>query len=86
MPALATYDLTKEYAVGFWRKQPHRVPYGPHHFFDRGRSCKRGGVPAGKMRRILEIAREHVRIGVERNGPRGDGHRNCTVHGAIVPA
>jgi ABC-2 type transport system ATP-binding protein len=25
MPALATYDLTKEYAVGFWRKQPHRV-------------------------------------------------------------
>src|SRR4051812_41809662 len=23
MPALATYDLTKEYAVGFWRKRPY---------------------------------------------------------------
>src|SRR3954463_51386 len=23
MPALATYDLTKEYALGFWRKQPY---------------------------------------------------------------
>src|SRR5262245_36069781 len=26
MPAaLATYDLTKDYAVGFWRKRPHRA-------------------------------------------------------------
>src|SRR5256885_17066508 len=25
MPALATYDLTKEYAVGFWRKRPYRA-------------------------------------------------------------
>src|SRR3954453_6721891 len=23
MPALATYDLTKEYALGFWRKRPY---------------------------------------------------------------
>src|SRR6185503_8096066 len=23
MPALATYELTKEYAVGFWRKRPY---------------------------------------------------------------
>ena len=25
MPALATYDLTKDYAVGFWRKRPYRA-------------------------------------------------------------
>jgi ABC-2 type transport system ATP-binding protein len=25
VPALATYDLTKDYAVGFWRKRPYRV-------------------------------------------------------------
>ena len=25
MPALATYELTKEYAVGFWRKRPYRA-------------------------------------------------------------
>ena len=25
MPALATYDLTKEYAIGFWRKRPYRA-------------------------------------------------------------
>ena len=24
-PALATYDLTKDYAVGFWRKRPYRA-------------------------------------------------------------
>ena len=25
MPALATYDLSKDYAVGFWRKRPYRA-------------------------------------------------------------
>lgn len=25
MPALATYELTKDYAVGFWRKRPYRA-------------------------------------------------------------
>src|SRR5262245_35764808 len=25
MPALATYELTKDFAVGFWRKRPHRA-------------------------------------------------------------
>lgn len=25
MPALATYDLTKDYTVGFWRKRPYRA-------------------------------------------------------------
>src|SRR3954469_14495018 len=25
MPALATYELTKEYAVGFWRNRPYRA-------------------------------------------------------------
>jgi ABC-2 type transport system ATP-binding protein len=25
MPALATYDLTKDYAVGFWRPRPYRA-------------------------------------------------------------
>ena len=25
MPALATYDLTKDYAIGFWRKRPYRA-------------------------------------------------------------
>src|SRR6478672_10678652 len=25
MPALATHDLTKDYAVGFWRKRPYRA-------------------------------------------------------------
>src|SRR4051795_6099086 len=25
MPALATFDLTKDYAVGFWRKRPYRA-------------------------------------------------------------
>jgi ABC-2 type transport system ATP-binding protein len=25
MPAVATYELTKDYAVGFWRKRPSRV-------------------------------------------------------------
>src|SRR5688500_7248331 len=25
MPALATFELTKEYAVGFWRKRPYRA-------------------------------------------------------------
>jgi ABC-2 type transport system ATP-binding protein len=25
MPALATYDLSKEYSVGFWRKRPYRA-------------------------------------------------------------
>src|SRR5947207_6054726 len=25
MPALATYDLTKDYASGFWRKRPYRA-------------------------------------------------------------
>ena len=25
MPALATHELTKDYAVGFWRKRPHRA-------------------------------------------------------------
>jgi ABC-2 type transport system ATP-binding protein len=25
VPALATYDLTKDYAVGFWRKRPYRA-------------------------------------------------------------
>jgi len=25
MPALATYDLTKDYAVGFWTKRPYRA-------------------------------------------------------------
>src|SRR6186713_1286804 len=25
MPALATYDLTKDYAVGFWRSRPYRA-------------------------------------------------------------
>src|SRR5437773_7853461 len=25
MPALAAYDLTKDYAVGFWRKRPYRA-------------------------------------------------------------
>lgn len=25
MPALATYDLTKDFAVGFWRKRPYRA-------------------------------------------------------------
>ena len=25
MPALATYELTKDYAVGFWRKRPRRA-------------------------------------------------------------
>ena len=25
MPALATFDLTKEYAVGFWRQRPYRA-------------------------------------------------------------
>ena len=25
MPALATHELTKEYAVGFWRKRPYRA-------------------------------------------------------------
>ena len=25
MPALATFDLTKDYPVGFWRKRPYRV-------------------------------------------------------------
>src|SRR4051812_18295572 len=25
MPALATYELTKDYAVGFWRTRPHRA-------------------------------------------------------------
>ena len=24
-PALATYELTKDYAVGFWRKRPYRA-------------------------------------------------------------
>src|SRR5262245_61280498 len=24
-PALATYDLTKDYSVGFWRKRPYRA-------------------------------------------------------------
>ena len=25
MPALATSELTKDYAVGFWRKRPYRA-------------------------------------------------------------
>jgi ABC-2 type transport system ATP-binding protein len=25
MPALATYELTKDYAIGFWRKRPYRA-------------------------------------------------------------
>jgi len=25
MPALATYDLTKDYAIGFWRPRPYRA-------------------------------------------------------------
>src|SRR6266699_1300871 len=25
MPALATHDLTKDYAIGFWRKRPYRA-------------------------------------------------------------
>src|SRR6185295_9449321 len=25
MPALATYDLSKDYAIGFWRKRPYRA-------------------------------------------------------------
>ena len=25
MPALATHELTKDYAVGFWRKRPYRA-------------------------------------------------------------
>src|SRR6476661_3823028 len=25
MPALATYDLTKDYAIGFWRSRPYRA-------------------------------------------------------------
>src|ERR1700712_2094783 len=25
MPALATFELTKDYAVGFWRKRPYRA-------------------------------------------------------------
>ncbi len=25
MPALATYGLTKDYAVGFWKKRPYRA-------------------------------------------------------------
>src|SRR5438093_12915870 len=25
MPVLATHDLTKDYAVGFWRKRPYRA-------------------------------------------------------------
>src|SRR5216117_925624 len=25
MPALATYDLTKDFPVGFWRKRPYRA-------------------------------------------------------------
>jgi len=25
MAALATYELTKDYAVGFWRKRPYRA-------------------------------------------------------------
>src|SRR6186997_1949543 len=25
MPALSTYDLTKDYAIGFWRKRPYRA-------------------------------------------------------------
>ena len=25
MPALATYELTKDYAVGFWKKRPYRA-------------------------------------------------------------
>src|SRR5262245_46312569 len=25
MPAVATYELTKDYAVGFWRKRPYRA-------------------------------------------------------------
>ena len=25
MPAIATHELTKDYAIGFWRKRPHRA-------------------------------------------------------------
>ena len=25
MPALSTFELTKDYAVGFWRKRPYRA-------------------------------------------------------------
>ena len=25
MPALATYELTKDFAIGFWRKRPYRA-------------------------------------------------------------
>src|SRR5918911_2155561 len=25
MPALATFDLTKDYAIGFWRQRPYRA-------------------------------------------------------------
>src|SRR5260221_5347229 len=28
MPALATFDLTKDYAIGFWRKRPYRALHG----------------------------------------------------------
>jgi len=25
VPAVATYELTKDYALGFWRKRPYRA-------------------------------------------------------------
>jgi ABC-2 type transport system ATP-binding protein len=36
MPVLATHELTKDYAVGFWRKRPHRALDGVSLEIDRG--------------------------------------------------
>ena len=69
MPALATYELTKDYAVGFWRKRP--VP------------CARSPDARGRSRRGLRLSRPERRrqdhdaeaadaAGVPDVGPRRD--------------